>query len=88
MSKKLVYSVFDSKVGMYAQPFFMRTKAEALRGWQTVANDPETNIAKFPEDYSLFELGEYDEERGAFMNHPAPLNLGLASQYQNSAKGN
>jgi len=82
MSKLLVYAVYDSKVQRYAQPFQMRTKGEALRGWQEVANDPSTSISKHPEDFSLMELGEYDESVGQFINHPAPINLGLASQYK------
>lgn len=82
MAKFLVYSVFDSKVQAYASPFQMRTKAEAIRGWTEVANDPSTTVCKHSEDFSLMELGEYDESTGQFSNHPAPINLGLAAQYK------
>lgn len=82
MAKLLVYAVYDSKVQTYAQPFHMRTKGEALRGWQEVANDPNTQIHKHAEDFSLMELGEYDEQTGQFTNLTAPLNLGLATQYK------
>ncbi|WNK12594.1 MAG: nonstructural protein [Microvirus sp.] len=74
--------MYDSKVQTFAQPFQMRTKGEALRGWQDVCNDPSTQISKYPEDYSLHELGEYDEETGSFINLPVPLNLGLAASYK------
>lgn len=88
MAKLLVYSVYDSKVQLFAQPFFMRTKGEALRGWIDVANDPKTNICKYPEDYSLFELGEYEEESGSFKNHQAPVNMGMAAQYKKEQGAN
>lgn len=77
-----VYSVYDSKIQAYAQPFFMRTRGEAIRGWTDVANDSSTNMYKYAEDYSLMELGEYDESTGVFQNHSAPQNLGIASQYR------
>lgn len=85
MAKKLVLSVFDSKIGEFNSPFFMRTRGEALRGWTDVCNDPSTDFHKFSEDYALMEIAEYDEETGKFMNLDAPLNLGLAAQYKKSA---
>lgn len=82
MAKLIVCAAYDSKIQNYAQPFFMRTKGEAIRAWTEVSNDTSTNIGKYPEDFSLMELGEYDEASGSFSNHQAPINLGLASQYK------
>jgi len=79
MAKLLVFSLYDSKVQAFCQPFQMRTKGEALRSFEEVANDAATSVAKYPEDYTLMELGEYDESTGQFSNHIAPINLGLAS---------
>lgn len=83
MAKLLVLSVYDSKVQLFAQPFFMRTRGEALRGWTDVVNDPSTQMSKYPTDFALMELGEYDEQKGSFTNHQAPINLGLAVAYKN-----
>lgn len=82
MAKFYVYAVFDSKVKTFAQPFLMRTRGEALRGWSEVANDKNTSISKHAEDYSLMELGEYDDQTGTYENKQAPENLGLASQFK------
>lgn len=82
MAKLSVYAVYDSKVQTFASPFQMRTRGEALRGWEEVANDPNTTVCKHPEDFALMELGEYDESTGQFTNHTVPLNLGLASQFK------
>lgn len=82
MSKKLVCSVYDSKVGTYDKPMFFLTKGEAIRAWITGVNDPNTGFYAYPEDYSLMELGEYDEKLGSFTNHTAPINLGLAASYK------
>jgi hypothetical protein len=79
--KTLVYAIFDSKVGVYAQPFFMRTRGEAIRAFETLANDRNSQLNKYPGDFSLFELGEYEDEEGTFKNRTAGLNLGLAQAY-------
>ena len=56
-----IFSVFDSKAELYLTPFFMKTKGEAVRGFEDVANDKNSAIGRHPEDYTLFELGEYDD---------------------------
>lgn len=73
-----VYCVRDAKVGAYMAPFFMRSRGEALRSWETVVNDPSTQFFKYPGDFCLFELGSFDEDSGSFDLHPSPLSLGLA----------
>lgn len=82
MAKKIVLAVYDSKIGEFNSPFFMRTRGEALRGWESVCNDASTDFNKYPEDYSLMEIAEYDDLSGKFSNLTAPLNLGLAGQFK------
>lgn len=77
-----VYSVYDSKVNAYDKPFALRSRGEAIRGWADAANDPQTTICKHPEDFSLMELGHFDDTKGTFENHTVPQNLGLASQFK------
>lgn len=80
--KKKLFAVHDAKIGLYAEPFFLLTTADAVRGWITVSNDQNTQIGKYPEDFTLFELGEYDDETGVVANHQVPLSLGLALNYR------
>lgn len=82
MAKLSVFAVYDSKVQAFASPFFMRAKGEAVRAFQEAVNDPSTSLCKYPEDFSLMELGEYDESTGQFSNCTAPINLGLAAQFK------
>lgn len=81
---KMIYAIYDSKVNSYGTPFFLRTKGEALRGWIDAINDPrqETDLAKHPEDFTLMELGEYDETSGVFENHTAPISLGVGLEFK------
>jgi len=61
----LVYSVFDKKVGAYAQPFFVSHEQVALRAFAAAVQDKELTIGKFPEDYALYCLGVFDDASGS-----------------------
>lgn len=61
-----VYSVFDAAIGLYLQPFFMRTDKEAVRAVGVVLTDPNHQFARNPEDFTLFRLGDWTEADGSF----------------------
>jgi len=86
MNKMKVFAVYDTKAKYYRNPFMMRSKGEAIRGFADVANDEKTEIGKHPEDFALFELAEFDEEKGTYSNHNAPESIGLAIEFRNITK--
>lgn len=77
-----VFSVYDSKAEAYLQPFFMMSKGEAVRGFTDLANDANTCFGKHPEDYTLFEIGEYDNSEGHLVPLDAHISIGKAIEYQ------
>lgn len=81
-----VYVVYDSKVGAYDKPFFMRSNGECLRGWETVCNDGKSMMSLYPTDYTLFESGEYDESTGRVNQYDAlrPLSTALEAKKSES----
>lgn len=79
---KKLFTVYDSKTESYGVPFCMITKGEALRGFADVANDPQTQICKYPADFTLFELGEFNEQNADFHIHEAKINLGTANEFK------
>lgn len=79
--KQLVFSVYDSKANAYLRPFFTTTKGLALRSFIDAANDPRETINKYPGDYTLFELGEYDDASGTITMHKAHQNMGKANEH-------
>ncbi|QXP44345.1 MAG: nonstructural protein [Arizlama microvirus] len=81
--KLLMFTVYDCKVERYLQPFFMQTKGQALRAWTDSVNDSNTNFHKHPEDFTLFEIGSYDDETGKVENHLTPISSGTAMEYIN-----
>lgn len=78
-----VFSVYDAKVEAYLQPFFLPSKGAAVRAITDCVNDNQHQFARHPEDYTLFELGSYDDAKGAFTLHPAPQVIGVVLEFKN-----
>jgi len=77
-----VFSIFDSKVGAYQLPFFRRAKGEAIRDISDSVNSPESGLGRHPEDFTLFELGVYDDSTGVFEQYPAHVSLGILIEFK------
>ena len=59
-----MFSVFDSKAGVYTQPFFAPTVGVAIRSLQSLMLDHSHTFYTHPEDYTLYRLGEFDDNVG------------------------
>ena len=59
-----IYSVYDSKAESYTPPFFQHQEAMALRTFGDCCNDEGHTFGKHPEDYTLFNLGIWDDSNG------------------------
>lgn len=70
--KSKVYSIYDSAAKAFMQPFYQAGKGTAFRAFQDVVNTKDHPIHKHPKDYTLFELGEFDDETAGFVFHTAP----------------
>lgn len=77
-----VFSVFDVKAGAHLQPFFSPTKATAIRSITELVRDDKHQFGKYPSDYTLFFLGEFDDEKGMFTLMPAPASLGVLVEFK------
>lgn len=73
-----IFTVYDSKLEAYLPPFFSQTRGIAIRDFTTAANDADHAFHRFGGDYSLFELGVFDQVKGVFSQHSAAINLGTA----------
>lgn len=80
-----VYAVYDSKTKVYAQPNFLINRGAAMRAWKDACNDPQTQFFKHPEDFTMFELGTWDDETGQFEMDQVPFSLGTAIQYKDQS---
>ncbi len=64
--KLCVYSVFDVKSGIFNTPFFQINDNVARRSFMDLVNDPQSLLYKHPEDFTLWRLGEFDDQLGDF----------------------
>ena len=76
--KLKIYTVYDSKTEAYLQPFFMQSKGAALRAWVDTIADNKTQFSKHPADFTLFEIGEWNELTAEFNIYKNMLSLGTA----------
>lgn len=81
-----VYAVYDSALEAFTQPSFFPGKGVAFRAFQDEVNRPDSKIAKHPEHYTLFELGTFDDVKGVFVSHTAPVVVISAKEVLPGAK--
>lgn len=77
-----VFAVYDSKAEAYLPPFFAQTAGLAIRLFQQAANEDNHNFNKWSEDYTLFTIGEWDQDSGTLFAAKANTSLGTALQYR------
>lgn len=77
----LIFSIFDQAAGAFLPPFFVPTVAIAQRQFKQAANDATHSFAIHARDYTLFELGSFDQAKGNITTHPSPISHGLALTY-------
>jgi len=76
-----IYSIYDSKADQYNLPMFMARDGQAIRAFDDLCNDEKSDVHKHAEDYTLFNLGEFDDEIGLVTPLNTPKSLGKALEF-------
>lgn len=79
--KLTMLSVYDSKAEAYLQPLFAQTQAVGVRMFKQAVNEEEHMFHIHAADYTLFEIGTFDQNSAKMTLHKAPLVLGNAIQF-------
>ena len=85
MSSLKVFSVHDAKAGAYLPPMFFVSKGVAIRAFSAAIADPQHEFSRYAEDFTLFELGEFDQLSGSFALHKSPIPVGKAVEFKVAA---
>lgn len=80
--KSKIFCVYDSKVEAYLNPFYMATKGQAIRAITDTLADDNHQFSRHPEDFTLFELGEYDDSTGCMVMHDSKISLGNMLEFK------
>ncbi len=62
--KTNIYAIFDTASGCYLKTIFARADGEIMREFQNMCSDKEHPCGQHPEDYSLFRLGNFEDQTG------------------------
>lgn len=81
-----VFALYDSGVKSYMTPFFQDHKVTAIRLFQTrlADRDPHNFVAKYPDQYFLYELGLFDLQSASYVPHEHPVALGSGVEHMES----
>jgi len=74
---KHLFTVYDSAAGAYLDPFVAPSIEFALREFRKIINTDGHQFNNFPEDYTLFHIGEFNP-MNALLEGIGPTSLGVA----------
>jgi hypothetical protein len=80
--KLVLCSVKDRAADAYARPMFVPSVGVAIRSFSDEINrsDAENQLYNHPDDFDLYEFGEFDDNTGQFNLHESPKLLSLGKQ--------
>jgi len=70
-----IFSVRDSKGEIFGQPFFQKTPGEAERSFKMLVNDSQSIPSKYPEDFDLYYIGQFDDQSGKVQPIDTPMHI-------------
>lgn len=75
----IIVAVRDRQLNAFLRPFTAATRGQAIRAFSDEVNRPDSDLAKHPADYELYELGTFEETSGKLLPNEQPQQLALAS---------
>ena len=61
-----IFTIHDAKAQAYLPPFYLQNVAVAMREFTDACNNPLHNFGKNPQDYTIFILGDFDDQDSLF----------------------
>lgn len=82
MAKLKAFAVRDSKAEAYLRPWFSETRGAAIRAFCDAVNDESSPFYTHCADYTLFEIGEYNQTNGTLLPAQSIVNCGNAGDFK------
>lgn len=67
-----IFSVKDVKADSFNPPFFTTNRATAERDFRRLIKDEQTHLFHSPQDFELYELGNWDPSVGVIVSRDFP----------------
>lgn len=86
MLKLRLYSIYDSKAEQFSPPQVYHNDMLALRAFEGIVNDDKMLINTYPEDFSLYYVGNIGDSDGRYYTESSdesrvPVLVGRALDY-------
>lgn len=82
-----IFSIYDEASQAYMMPFFSPQIASAIRAVVTQLKNPESMIAQHPQDYTLYEVGRFDDALGQIFPELPNIKIAKITDYLEIAIG-
>lgn len=81
-----LYSIYDSKAEQFSPPQVYHNDMLALRAFEGIVNDDKMLIKKYPEDFTLYYVGNLGDSDGCYSvencgESRIPILVGRAVEY-------
>lgn len=76
-----IFSIYDQKAYAYLPPFTLPRMEMAVRTFSDCVNATDHAFGKHPADYTLVELGTYDDAKGHIVPHKVPIVIGTGIEF-------
>lgn len=73
-----MFVIYDQAAEYFCPPFTSRSKGEAIRDFADTASQPGNQINKSPADFTLFEIGTYNNSDASFKVFESKVSHGTA----------
>lgn len=80
---KKVYSVYDKKAMFFSSPIIVDYPVQAERAFAQEISNTNSQLHHYAEDYAMYQIGEFDEEKGTLIPLDIPLHFHEALEYFN-----
>lgn len=80
-----MFTVYDCQSEAYLKPFYAHATGEAKRQFADACNDKTHPFGQHPSDYTLYEIGSFDEHSGNVSMLDAKVSLGEGITYVTGA---
>lgn len=81
MSRMSVYAVLDVKANAFVSPHFHKSHGQAIRDFSAAVRGGKSMLSNYPDDFSLYHLGYFDEVSGLLEDVTPPVFLSRASEH-------
>lgn len=77
-----VFSLYDSKGKAFGPPAFFNTRGLAIRSLKDAVESGEGALGKHPEDFVMYEIAEWNDNTGEYINKNPHELVSMASDHK------